>query len=61
MTGGGALVDGVEAAEEFLSESVLSPLCTVQEATGLSMSVTVMEVVARMGMLMGNMLSFLGE
>ena len=28
MTGGGALVDGVEAAEEFLSESVLSPLCT---------------------------------
>ena len=59
MTGGGALVDGVEAAEEFLSESVLSPLCTVQEATGLSMSV--MEVVAMMGMLMGNMLSFLGE
>ena len=59
MTGGGALVDGVEAAEEFLSESVLSPLCTVQEATGLSMSV--MEVVARMGMLMENILSFLGE
>ena len=56
---GGALVGVVEAGEVF-SESVPNSLCTVQEAIGLIMSV--MELVARLVMLMGNMLlTRLGE